>query len=86
MIGGRFAPPYKYMVKYIKLMCCQKYLGTSVSQGVLRVQVLKISKEEPWDTLIPKILLGTHDHCIDASTRPVDASPSLLNPVDLKLF
>ena len=25
VIGGRFAPPYKYMAKYIKLMCCQKY-------------------------------------------------------------
>ena len=25
--------------------------------------VLKISKEEPWDTLIPKILLGTREPC-----------------------
>ena len=60
VIGGRFAPPYKYMAKYIKLMCCQKYPRYYVSQGVPRVQVLKISKEEPWDTLIPKILPGTH--------------------------
>ena len=32
-----------------------------MSQGVPRVQVLKISKEEPWDTPIPKILLGPHE-------------------------
>ena len=61
VIGGRFAPPYKYMAKYIKLMCCQKYPRYYVSQGVPRVQVLKISKEEPWDTLIPRILLQPHE-------------------------
>ena len=61
IIGGRFAPPYKYMAKYVKLMCCQKCPRYYVSQGVPRVQVLKISKEEPWDTLIPRILLQPHE-------------------------